>query len=485
MSNSRSAAAIKGAQTRRFNRFMEAANHDSLVAANAKSTIQNAPVSDGWMNILTGLGILGYDKKESTRFYSGFRLYEAELRDLLTYNGLAKRIINLPVEDMTRKWFKVEGDTDNKIVKWLRKIKGVTPNSTAKTEIIRALRYARGYGGALMVMFVDDGGKLTDPLNLNNIRNIESVKTYHRFRTSRVQYYLDETQPNYYQTEIYMVNPPRGTGYQVHESRCIPFDGEDCPPEVRLMNYDWGDSVLQAVYTRLRGLGESYAGCEHIISEFILTFLQMNGLANMIAGGQERAIKERLNILDLSKHISNTVLLDKDETINRISASISGLPDLMGKLIQATSAETGIPVRKLFGEVNVGSSLGDNREEETDDYNNMISSEQQEKLLPALEILARIIMLNKTGPTSGQEIPNWEIKFDPLRQMSQKEICDARKIQMETDSGYVTSGILAPEEIRDSRFGGDSYSFETKIDPKLDLKKELDDKTNPDDNEGE
>jgi phage-related protein (TIGR01555 family) len=460
------AAAQRGIETRRRNRFMRTANVDSLEAVSIKSSLPVA-VGDGWMNLLTGLGMSGYDKKESTSFYGDTRLYEAEIRDLITYNGLAKRIVGLMAEDMLREWFTIEGDTDNVVPNYYRKIKG-RDGGNAKREIYRALKWARGYGGAIVVIGATDGQEMTEPLNEASIKKIEFIHAFHRYRVSRVKYYEDPRDPRYWETEIYMVNPPRGFGYQVHESRCLVFDGEEVPPETRLMNYGWGDSILQAVYRRLRGLGESYAGCEHIIQEFILTYLQISGLANQIASGQEELVRKRLNILDLSKHMMNTVLLDKDEILNRISASVAGLPELIGKLIQATASETGYPVRKLFGEVNVGSGLSNDRSEETRDYYDVVASEQEEKLLTPIERLSELIMLSKEGPTKGALVgSSWRVIFPPLWQPSEKEIVDNRKTVADTDNIYVSMGAVAPEEIRTSRFGGNSYSHETVLDPSL------------------
>lgn len=466
----RSEAAKKGAETRRYNQYLKTSNADSVASARAHSDVV---LSDGWTNLLTGLGMSGYDKKQSTFFMAGTRLSEPDIRDLIVYNGLAKRIVNLMAEDMLRQWFTIDGDTDLAIPKSIRKIKG-RDGANGKKEIYRALKWSRAYGGALVVVGAMDGKEITEPLDENRIQNIEFLHAYHRYRVSRVRYYLDSNKPNYYETEIYMVNPPRGAGFQIHESRVLVFDGEDCPPETRLMNYGWGESVLQAVFTRLRGLGEAYLGCEHIISEFVLNFLKMKGLSNYLSSNQEALIQKKLNYMDLSKHIINTVLLDDGEEISRVSASVSGLPELMGKLIQATASETGYPVRKLFGEVNVGSGLSNDRTEETNDYYAVAQSEQEEKLRGPLERLCHLQMLSKSGPTGGKLIvpagkSDWQLTFCPLTVMSQKEITEQRKSQAEVDEKYVNMNAVAPEEIRQSRFGGDTYSHETRLDPKLKL----------------
>jgi hypothetical protein len=58
----------------------------------------------------------------------------------------------------------------------------------------------------------------------------------------------------------------------------------------------------------------------------------------------------------------------------------------------------------------------------------------------------------------------WSVEFCPLSQPTQKEIVDARKVQCEIDVAYIGAGVLSQENVARARFGGDQYSFETKVD---------------------
>jgi hypothetical protein len=57
----------------------------------------------------------------------------------------------------------------------------------------------------------------------------------------------------------------------------------------------------------------------------------------------------------------------------------------------------------------------------------------------------------------------WDVKFNPLWQLTDAEIAEARLTQARTDSMYVKAGALFPDEIRNSRWKG-GYSYETQID---------------------
>ena len=417
--------------------------------------------NDAWQNVMTGMGILGRDRKEQTAFADEIRLAETVCRNLYTYSGLAQTTVTLPVYDALRKQFTVAGDTDNKIRDKMKLL-------GADYQLFRARAWARCYGGAMIVMMINDGGKLTDELNWDNIKDIESIRVYHRYRTARQTFYLDPSKPNYWETETFFVNPPRGNGYAVHESRCLIFDGVDVAPEIRVGNVMWGDSVYQSIFQRLRGLGESYNNIEHIIGEFLLMITKIKGLASKIASGHEMEIIKRMQTVNLTRHLQNSYLLDADgEDATRSAASVSGLRELMEVMMMGYSADCRIPVRKLFGTPIAGAGLSNNGDAETRDYYDFVaSSEQVQGIQPSLERLVKVIMCCKEGDFGGTEIDNWKIVWSPLleepmsvqlQNKSKQADIDGKYHNIEGDDGKV----LSAAEIRRNRFGGGSYSHDT------------------------
>lgn len=423
---------------------------------------------DGWTNFFTGMGVVGVDRKQSTSFASEFRLSETDCRNLYTYSGLARKIARLPVYDGFRKKFTIEADTDNIIVNEEFK------RLNAWRRLTQAGTWARGYGGAIMVVFANDGRLLDEPLDENNIRDIEKIEIYQRWRGMRASWYLDPMDPKYAETETWVINPvtqfPKN--FTVHESRCIVFDGEDVDPTVRQGNYWWGDSVYQAIYQRLRGLGESYNNVEHIIGEFIIMVQYLKGLAMKIGDNSEEDIVKRVQIQNLTRHLMGTYLADADgEKVERMSATTTGLRDLMEVLMMAVSAECNIPIRKLFGTPIQAAGLGKDGDEETQDYYDFVVADRQDNREPQVERLCKLIMLAKQGPFRGVELPNWKITWPPLREEPMSTQLENKNKQADIDRKYWDMGVHDENEIRDNRFGGDSYSFDNPL-PKRNMVKE-------------
>ena len=93
-----------------------------------------------------------------------------------------------------------------------------------------------------------------------------------------------------------------------------------------------------------------------------------------------------------------------------------------------------------------------------------IGSAQRDELLPALEKIAGLVFRAKTGPTGGVEPESWSFKFHPLWQLTEKEQAERNKAQAEADDLYIANGTTTPEEVAQSRFGGEEYSLDTKLD---------------------
>ena len=72
-------------------------------------------------------------------------------------------------------------------------------------------------------------------------------------------------------------------------------------------------------------------------------------------------------------------------------------------------------------------------------------------------------MSDKSGPTKGK-IQSYMIEFNPLKQMSEKDQQEIKKIQSEIDKIYLENSVVDPDEIARSRFGSGGFSTETTID---------------------
>lgn len=413
--------------------------------------------SDGWQNLLNGRGTTAADPKLATTFQAPMKLIEKDLANLYNGNGFAKRIVDLPAREMTREWFTIEGDPENLIIQHLETFH-------ARKRITQMLKWSRLFGGAVGIMGIDDNGELEETVDEGNIRSVEFIHVFDRFRVSfsSGDLYTDPKDKKFGTPEIYTIQPKTGLQFKVHETRVLVLNGLDTPSLTTARNQGWGDSVLLAMWSQLRNLGVSYHAVADIMNSFETIIVSLDNLQQLVASGKEDVVKKRLELMDLSRATLNVILLDAKEKFDRKSSSVAGLDKLLTAQTIALSAVSGIPATLLLGQ----SPRGMNATGESDirQWYDNVASDQEDILQSLLERLILLSMLAKEGPTKGKELDSWSVKFRPLWQPTEKEIAETRKLIAESDEIYLNGQVLHPTEIRTSRFGGETYSIDTTID---------------------
>jgi phage-related protein (TIGR01555 family) len=211
----------------------------------------------------------------------------------------------------------------------------------------------------------------------------------------------------------------------------------------------------------LRGVGTAYGGLELILDDFIQGVLTVKGLGAMIAAGNDDLIVRRMNIIDKSRHILNTAILDEGESFEKHSSNVRGLADLVDRLVLALASVSEIPVTLLMGQSPAGLQATGNADIRF--FYDKIAARQEDEIEPILKRLIHLLLLQKDKQIQGVE-SDWNIIWRPLWQMTDAELGELHKQQAEADKIYLEFGVLTPDEVAKSRFGGDHYSIETELD---------------------
>ncbi len=403
--------------------------------------------ADGWANVLNGLGDANFDYRQSSKFKSKGPLPQTTLTALWRENGFAKRIVKLPPVEMTRNWFTINGDDEDRVLQQLETL-------GAQEKYKMALTWARLYGGSIILMGLDDSKDLWRPVNEARVKNVMFLKVFDRTDVEVRQESIstDPADPLFGEPTKYRVTPVTGGAqFTVHASRLIRFDGEKLPGRTLQTNNWWHDSVLTSIFEQIRQIGAVYDSSEFIVNDFVQTIIKIENLMQMIAQGKEDLIKERLNLIDMSKHVANSILLDAKEEYTKHASSVAGLDKLLEKFMMMVSAVTGIPVTLLMGR----SPAGQNATGESDIrmWYDSIRSEQRSSLRPRLEPLIRILF-----KVTGGEPEMWSVEFNPLWEMTDKERSDIYKLNAEGDDSYIANGSVNSLQIATHRFGGSQYN---------------------------
>jgi uncharacterized protein len=406
---------------------------------------------DGWQNFFSGIGRKN-DKTTQNTWGSDIILDDDMLTSIWMGDGLATKIVNAPADDAIKNWISISGDD-----------KGVVENEIKRLKLKKlfrnAMKWTRLYRGCLMVIGYEDGLPLSSPRR-STPRPIKWIKLYPapQVPVSTTDIDIDPKSYNFGEIESFPVNPVNGGTFKVHHTRTIVFKGDGIPVSSNIdFTYRyWGMSALQPVFERLKNFGVTERGISGIMQEVVVGKYKISNLAEILSSNDKNsldAIYNRLEIINYSKGLINAILLGEGEEWSRDTVNLSGVSDLLREFMVMLTGTSNIPMTRLFG-ISPG-GLNSTGESDLRIYYDFVESEQEEKIYHQLDEIINIISLYL-----GVEI-NW--KFNNIWSPSQSEEIEMRHKQAQTDKIYMETGVLDSETIEQSRFGGESYSFETAL----------------------
>jgi phage-related protein (TIGR01555 family) len=433
------------------------------------------PRTDGWRNILTGLGLHQRDKRLSSGFVSDL-LDEEQLEQLYIGDDMAARIVETVPDEMIRRGFELRIADDTS---------GIADAMHAELEELRALEHlrnamvlARLYGGGAVMLGADDREDISKPLNMDAVRSCQWLSPWSSRELKVDSYYSDRRSPLFGEPEVMRVQnfgtrsvpTAREATPLIHETRLVRFSGIPLPRRMlRTHGRGWGLSVLTRCYGILRDYQQAWDGAALLLQDFAPAIFSMKGLAELVGGDVsgssnlgEQTVLQRVQIADMTRSIARAMLIDTEESFERKTTNVGGLPELLDKFSIRLAAAARIPVTLLMGQAPAG--LNATGESDVRWFYDTISAHQERILRPALNRIVQVLFRAKDGPTGGIEPEKWTVHFRPLWEMTDKERAELRLTQAQVDNTYIMAGALLPEEVAISRFGGSEYSTDTKID---------------------
>ena len=395
-------------------------------------------LKDSLENLVAELGT-NQDKRSHSTFVNSKRLSadgnQVELNALYRTDWLAGKVVDIIPDDMTREWRYFSGDIEPETVGALVEEEERLGLSDAFNQ---AHKWARLYGTAFIVMNIDDGQPVDQPLKINNIKKggLKHIKVVDRHRIDRadLQPIENPLDPNYGMPSHYrFVN----TNVKIHHSRVIRFDAVKLPFDEFKRNNYMSDSVLDRLYEALTNFNTIAAGSASMVYESNVDVMQVKNLMGYLQTAEGTAlIQKRFTLASMLKSFNNMLVLDIDEKYDKKSNSFASLPDLLNAHALFLAGASDVPATRLLG--SSASGLNATGEGDMKNYYDTIRSKQSKDYKPKLDFFD-IIMAKSLGIADDADL---DYKFNSLFQMTPKEQADTDFIIAQRDQIYLDKGVV-------------------------------------------
>jgi phage-related protein (TIGR01555 family) len=165
--------------------------------------------------------------------------------------------------------------------------------------------------------------------------------------------------------------------------------------------------------------------------------IKVQNLFHELSSKGADAIIDRFHAGDQIKSINNMLLIDKDrEEYEQKQLQFTGLSDLILRYLNIAAAAADIPATRLLGESAPG--LNATGVEQTRQYYDMVSSQQENILGPALDYFDQIFVRSVLGNYPD----DFESSFNSLWQNSDSEQSNIELLRAQADKIHIESGTI-------------------------------------------
>jgi phage-related protein (TIGR01555 family) len=255
-----------------------------------------------------------------------------QLEAMYADDWLSGKVVDIPVDDSTRKWRKMSAPS---VEDQMKTVRDFEKHLQVKQKFNEVQKWADLYNGAIIVMIMNDDVDISEPLEPEKVKpgELSKLVVFDSTEISPMDINTyDITADNFRLPNYYSISG----GDLIHYSRVLRFEGYKLPWRLSAKNNYWGQSRLQRYYDALRNARsviDSVASLMYEAKNDILSVPQLyqeltspNGLSKILT---------RFQLGDMLKSNNNMLILDDKEKFQRIHTTFAGIADLMQKFLLA------------------------------------------------------------------------------------------------------------------------------------------------------
>ncbi len=435
------------------------------VASRMKAGSALLSAMDGYSNAAAFLGDDSLLLSSGTFVRSGLTAQPELLTTAYRVSWLAKRIIDMPSEDMTRAWYSLSTSLPQDALNDLRRLEA---RHSVKQELTNAIRWGRLYGGSIAVVVIrGEEDRLDQPLDMDLLvpECFQGLLVLDRAQgvEPSMELVSDLDDPDFGLPAYYSVDLDMGDirTVRIHHSRVLRFTGRELPHNETVRENYWGASELEHIWEELQKRSAASANIAQLIFQANITTLKMGDLGEHIAFGDEEMRRTLMQALANENRLRTSYglqVMSADDSLENHSYSFAGLSDIYESFMMDMSGAAEIPATKLFGR----SPQGFNATGEADlrNYYDLIAQMQERHLRPALEKLLPVMAISCWGYVPD----DLEIVFEPIMTTSPSERAElVQKLSADVIQAF-QAGLLSREQaLAELKSRGEELGVYTKL----------------------
>jgi hypothetical protein len=425
--------------------------------------------NDGFSNTVAGLGEASLKMSSSSFVRSGLTERREDLNVIYRECAIAKRIIDMPSEEMTRSWYTLSSakidETD------LNLLRALEAKHSVKQEITNGIRWGRLFGGAIAIMVINgDEERMDQPLQLKDVKPGTFKGLYVMDLTQGItpsielEDDLDDPDyglPKYYDVEMEArrgnsefrsqnseLSGAGGHGpvYQqvrIHHSRVLRFIGRELPHSEMVRNSYWGASELEHPWDEIRRYLSTCENIGQLVFMANIITLKMGNFGSDLAYGSDRVMENLEQTVKQENRLRTSYgvqIMSADDSMENHPYNFGGIAEVKESFMLDVAGAAEIPATILFGR----SPQGMNATGEADIriYYDKIGQQQERVLRPVLEKLLPVMAMSCWGFVPDDML----ISFNPVMTISPVEKAElSMKATQEVLEVY-KSGLITKEQ---------------------------------------
>lgn len=373
--------------------------------------------------------------------------YLAGLATRAEYRAMASALSS----EMTREWITLNStntDADEATKDKLNQIDARMKELKLRDTIQLAVEQDAYFGCSHI--FIDIGTKdpalplLISPKTIG-VGSLKGFKCIEAMWTTPSSYNaLDPTKPNWYKPVKWFV-----VGKEVHATRMPTIITRPVPDMLKPAFNFGGMSLSQLAEAYVNNWLRSRQAASDLLNNFSVTAL-LTDMGQILQGGADTDpacngadLIKRGQLFTALRGNLGLMLLDKErEELVKRDTALAGVAELVAQTQEHMCAVSRMPSIILTGLSPGG--LNASSDSEIRVFYDWISSQQEAYYRSPIETFLKVIQLDLFGEID----PDITFTFNPLFQMTPKELAEIRKSDADAAAAYVNASIVDPTEVR-------------------------------------